>query len=607
MSRHALLALVSVALVACGGSDEPVPTTPDAGNVSTPDASTSLEALFDAHFEDSLELNPLAATSIGDDRYNDRLAVSISDEHRARSLAMDEDYLQRLLEIDREALSDQERLSYDLFRLQREQAIEGAQFPSHLQPINQFYSFMNYFALLGSGKGQHPFTSVKDYEDWLSRVDDFVVYVDTAIANMKQGVAEGIVQPKVLMLKAQPQVAAQIVESAEESGFFGPIESMPEDFSDEDRERLTAAYKDVIEGKIIPAYERMNNFMGDDYLAASRETIGLTALPGGKDWYAYLVRMRTTTDLTPDEIHQIGLDEVARIHSEMQKVMETVGFEGDLKEFFEYAASDPRFFYATREELIQGYRDMAAEIAEANKALFEVFPKTDYEIRAVEPFREQSASRGSYQAGTPDGSRKGIFYANAYDVGTRTRWNMKSLFLHEAIPGHHYQIMLQRENEDLPPFRRFGGFTAYTEGWGLYSESLGKELGVYEDPMDYFGSLSDELWRAIRLVTDTGIHAKGWSRQEVLDYMAANSAASETRRVQEAERFMAIPGQALAYKIGQLKLREIRNNAEARLGDAFDVKAFHTQILKDGSMPLSLLEAKIDRWVEAQLGEAQAS
>ena len=597
MRRFILPGLLACCLFACDRT-EPEP----AATVETSiDAPAALAAVLHDYFEASLELNPLAATSIGDDRFNDRLAIPISAEHRERSLAMEQQFLERLRDVDRVLLSEQDQLSYDLFRLQREWSIEAAAFPWYLQPINQFRSFMNSFVQLGSGEGLHPFATVKDYDDWLGRVDDFNEYVDTAISNMQEGAANGIVQPRVLMAKVVPQLESQVVDSAEESGFWAPVSNMPDDFSEEDRQRLTAAYREAIESKVIPAYTRMLNFVTDDYMAAARDTVGLGALPGGRAWYEHLVRVRTTTELTPEEIHQIGLDEVERIHAGMRGVMEEVGFEGTLDEFFEFAATDPQFFYESPDALIQAYRDMAAEIANANKALFALFPNTDYEIRAVEPFRERSASRGSYQAGTPDGRRKGIFYANTYNVGSRTRWNMKSLFLHEAIPGHHYQIMLQRENESLPRFRRFGGFTAYSEGWGLYSESLGKELGVYDDPMEYFGSLSDELWRAIRLVTDTGIHALGWTRQEVLDYMAANSAASETRRVQEAERFMAIPGQALAYKIGQLKIREIRNNAETRLGERFDVRDFHAEVLKDGAMPLSILEAKIDRWVDAQL------
>ena len=305
--------------------------------------------------------------------------------------------------------------------------------------------------------------------------------------------------------------------------------------------------------------------------------------------------------MTPDEIHRIGLDEVERIKAEMQWVMDEVGFEGSLDDFIDFANNDEQFFFDDAEELIQGYRDMSERIAELSRELFDIFPKTPFEVRRVEPFRERSAAGGSYRAGTADGSRPGIFYANAFDLRARPSWAMESRFLHEAIPGHHFQIMIQRENEELPRFRRYGGFTAYSEGWGLYAESLGKELGAFTDPYQYFGGLNAELWRSIRLVVDTGIHAKGWTRDQVLEFMYANSAVAEARAVSEAERFMAIPGQALAYKIGQLKIRDIRSNAEARLGDRFDVKAFHREVLKDGAMPLSMLEQKIDRWVEAQL------
>jgi uncharacterized protein (DUF885 family) len=403
------------------------------------------------------------------------------------------------------------------------------------------------------------------------------------------------------MEKSLPQIQSQIVDAAEDSAFWKPIENMPDDFSAEDRERLTAAFRDAIENKIIPAYQRVSNFVGDEYMAAARDTVGLYALPEGPKWYAYNVRRITTTDLTPDEIHQIGLDEVARIHEEMRGVMEEVGFEGDLMEFFDFMNNDDQFYFDEPEQLIQGYLDMSDRISELAKELFNVFPKSGFEVRRVEPFREASASGGSYRTGTPDGKRPGVFYANAYDIKARPIWGMESLFLHEAIPGHHFQRSLQVENEALPGFRRFGGYTAFTEGWGLYAESLGKEIGVYTDPYQYFGALNAELWRSIRLVVDTGLHAKGWTRQDVLDYMYANSPVKEARAVSEAERFMAIPGQALAYKIGQLKIRELRSSAEERLGDRFDVKEFHTQVLMDGPMPLSMLEAKIDDWVESQL------
>jgi len=598
MNLRASAVLAAILLLgACGGKEEQAVDTV----TESADAATTLHALFDEYALRNLDLNPLNATFIGIPGYNDRMANSLGSEHMAASTAFNEEFLQRLLEIDREQLSYDDQVSYDIFRIEREEELEGDQFPGHLQPVNQFRLVTNFFVQLGSGASAQPFNTVKDYEDFLSRADDFVVLIDQAVTNMQEGIREGVVQPRILMAKALPQIDAHIVDDVEDSNFYKPVANMPEDFSAEDRERLTAAYEDKITGTIIPAFERLRNFIGDDYLEGARETVGMYALPNGDAWYKYNVRSITTTDMTPDEIHEIGLAEVARIHEEMHGVMEEVGFEGDLKEFFEYMNTDPQFFFDEPEQLIQGYRDMADHINELSKALFDIAPKTDFEVRRVEPFREKSASGGSYMAGTTDGTRPGVFYANAYDLSARPNWAMESLYLHEAIPGHHFQIMIQRENESLPDFRRYGGFTAFIEGWGLYAESLGKEIGVYTDPYQYFGGLNAELWRSIRLVVDTGIHAKGWTRQQVLDYMYANSAVAEARAVSEAERFMAIPGQALAYKVGQLKIRAIRDDAEARLGDQFDVKGFHRQVLQDGAMPLSMLEAKIDRWVESQL------
>jgi uncharacterized protein (DUF885 family) len=591
-------------LTACGGGDDaavPEPATSAPQELEqAEDVSAELNVLVEEFFERQLELNPVSATAIGDDRYDDRLANSIGPEHRERAAALNREYLERVLALDPELLEGQDRLTYETFRYDREMELEEAAYPSYLQPMNQFYSIGNSFAQLGSGSSVHPFKSVKNYDDFLRRIGDFVLIMDQAIANMKQGMQQGIVQPRILMERVLPQLEAQMTDNPEESLFYKPITEMPAEFSDADRERLTTAYRAAITDEIVPAYERMHNFIGDEYLAAARDSVGMTGLPGGEEWYAFLVRQRTTTDLTPQEIHQIGLDEVARIHGEMQGVIDEVGFEGDLKEFFEYLNADDQFYYDEPEQLIQGYRDMSDHIESLTPRLFSVSPKTDFEVRAVEPFREKSASGGQYRRGTPDGSRPGVFFANTYDIKARPKWAMESLFLHEAIPGHHFQISIQQEIEGLPRFRRFGGYTAFTEGWGLYAESLGKELGVYTDPYQYFGALNAELWRAIRLVVDTGLHSKGWSRQDVLDYMYTNSAVKEARAVSEAERYMAIPGQALAYKIGQLKIRELRTHAEKALGGRFDVRAFHTAVLVDGSLPLNMLEAKIDRWIDAQ-------
>ena len=417
---------------------------------------------------------------------------------------------------------------------------------------------------------------------------------------MREGIAKGVVQPKVLMERTLPQLDAIAVEKPEDSLFWGPLKCFPDAVPAADRERLTAAYRAAIGGKLLPAYRRLHDFLRDEYLPKGRDSYGMQGLPDGEAWYAYNVREITTTDYTPAQIHAIGLAEVERIHGEMRKVMTQVGFEGSLQDFFKYAKNDPKFIWDSREALVAGYFDIKRRVDPQLPKLFGLLPKADYEVRAVEPFREKSAAGGSYQAASEDGSRPGVFYANTYDLKARSKWAMESLSLHEGNPGHHFQISIQREQKDLPAFRRFGGYTAYSEGWGLYAESLGKELGVYTDPMQYYGMLEAELWRSIRLVVDTGLHSKGWTRQQVLDYMEQNSSAAEAVRVSEAERFMAIPGQALAYKIGQLKIRELRTRAERELGAKFDIRAFHDEVLKDGALPLDVLEAKIDRWIAAR-------
>ena len=589
----ALFCLLPAMLPAGAQAADPAPA-------ASPAESAKLAALLDQYFEESLLLNPILATSIGDPRYNDRFEVTISPEWRARAEKLDRDYLARIQTIDPGQLQGQDLLSYEIFKTARERDIEGYRFPSYLLPLNQFYSAPNFFAQLGSGQGIQPFKTVKDYEDFLKRADGFVAWTDQAIINMREGVAKGYTQPRILMERVLPQLQAQIVDKPEDSLFWGPVRNMPTDFSQADRERLTAAYSAMISTKILPNYRRLHDFVRDEYLPKCRTSVGLDALPDGKAWYAYNIKDITTTQLSPDEIHEIGLAEVARIHGEMRRVMEQVGFEGDLKAFLDYLQVDPKFFWNTREELIQGYVDIKNEVDPRLPRLFEILPKADYEIRAVEPFREKSAAGGQYMAASEDGSRPGVFYANAYDLKARPKWAMEALSLHEGNPGHHFQITIQREQKNLPKFRRFGGYTAYSEGWGLYAESLGKELGMYEDPYQYVGMLEAELWRAIRLVVDTGLHSKGWTREDVLDYMDMNSSAAEARRVSEAERYIAIPGQATAYKIGQLRIRALRNFAQQELGDKFDVRKFHTAVLADGALPLDVLELKINRWIESQ-------
>jgi len=564
--------------------------------------SENLQQLFDAYFEEYLALDPLLATSIGDPRYNDRFEVSIAPDWRARYERLQRDYLERIKGIEPGRLGAKDRISYEMFRSAREAEIEGLRFPGHLVPMNQFYSMPSTFVQLGSGSGQQPFKTVGDYDAFLKRVDGLVAWSDQAIVNMREGVAKGYTLPRVLAERVLPQLESQVVARPEDSSFWGPIRNMPQDFSAADRERLTAAYRSMIETKIFPTYRRLHDFMRDEYLPKSRDTAGLGALPDGEAWYAYNLRRITTTDYTPEQIHAMGLAEVERIRNDMRRLMKQVGFEGDLEAFFDFMKTDPRFFYSDPAAQLRGYVDIKNRVQQNLPRLFEIMPKSDYEVRAVEPFREKSASGGAYQAASEDGSRPGIFYVNTYDMKSRPKWAMDALSLHEGNPGHHFQGSIQREQRDLPKFRRFGGYTAYSEGWALYAESLGKPLGLYEDPYQYFGMLQGELWRAIRLVVDTGLHAKGWTRQQVLDYMGENSATGEARSVSETERYMAIPGQAVAYKIGQLKIQELREKAERELGPRFDVRKFHTVVLANGALPLDMLQGEVDRWIDGQRG-----
>lgn len=561
---------------------------------------TQLFSLYENYFERYLELNPIQATLIGDNRYNDRFANTIGPEYRAESKALEEQYSVAINAIDPTGLDQSDLTSYQMFKYYREIALEGFEHPAHFLPFNQFHSIPNDFVLYGSGSSLHPFKTVKDYDDFLGRIDGFVVWMNQARDNMRDGVKQGIVQPRILMERVLPQLTSQIADDPRDSLFYKPIANMPDSSSSEDRDRLAAAYTVAIREKLVPIYKMMRDFIRDEYMPACRDTAGINVLPGGEAWYAYKIRAETTTDLTPEEIHQLGLSEVTRIRGEMQAVMNEVGFEGTLNEFFEYLKDDPQFYFAEREEILEGYRTLRNEVHSKVTKLFNKFPKADYDIRPVEQFREQTTSAG-YQRASPDGARPGVFYVNTFQPSSRPKWSMEATFLHEAVPGHHFQGSLSSEvGGNFPRFRKFTRNRAYSEGWALYAESLGKEMGLYTDPYQYFGSLNAELWRAVRLVVDTGLHYKGWTREQVLDYMYANAATSETAAVSEAERYMATPALALAYKIGQLKIRQLRTHAERVLGERFDVKAFHAQVLDEGAFPLEMLEAKIDSWLSAQ-------
>ena len=599
-----LVVAVSCALLAACAPQPPAPSTvpvPAVAAAPAVDAGQQLNALFERYFEDLLRLHPVMATFIGDHRYDDQLPNSIGPAYRAEAKALNERYLAEVKTIDAARLSPADRTSYDIFVREREREHAAERFPDHLLPINQAGSLITFMPSLGSGRNAQPFATAQDYDRWLKRLDGMVVWMDQAIVNMREGIAKGVVQPRPVMEKVLPQLEAMIVARPEDSQFYAPVKAFPETVGAADRERIAAAYAVAIRDEVTPAYVRLRDFVRDEYLPKTRSSVAWSALPDGQAWYAFAAQEHTTTTMTAEEIHELGLSEVKRILGEMDQVRRTVGFKGDRDAFFTFLETDPQFYFTDGEDLIRGYGDLKLRINAALPKLFSVFPKADYEVRAVEAFRAQSAAGGSYQSPSADGSRPGIFYVNTFNLKAAPKFGMETLSLHEASPGHHFQGTIQQELENLPRFRRFGGdYTAYSEGWALYAESLGKELGLFTDPYQWFGRLNDEQLRAMRLVVDTGLHAKGWTREQAIQYMLDNSTMADSDVVSEVERYIAWPGQALGYKIGDLRIQGLRRKAEAALGPKFDVRDFHREVLCDGSVPMDVLEAKINRWIAAR-------
>lgn len=597
MQRRLRFLVLSLALLGCMADTRL--TSPQRGSES-PAESQQLRQMLEDYFEEFLKLAPLFATSIGDNRYNDQLVIVISEEQQGRRRALYQRYLNKITAISRDRLDAQDQLILAIFERTLTRNLEALQFSQYLQPVRQLNSMPVDFPVLGSGNGIHPFKSVTDYDNFLKRIDSFQLWVDTAIINMRKGMELGIVQPKVVIERTLPQLNAMIVREPEQSLFFRPIRQMPQDFSEFEKARLTRAYKAAIEQQIIPAYKKLSTFVHDEYLPKTRATFGLASLPNGNAWYAQYVKTRTTTDLTPEEIFQMGMDEIRRIKQEMERMRSANGFAGSRQEFSRHLAKNAPAGFANRDELIKGYDAIRQKVMPRLTKLFGHLPKATFEIRTVEEFREKS-SPSQYQAASPDGSRPGIFYVNASGIEVNPRRPSESLFLHEAVPGHHLQISIQREQERLPRFRRFVNYTAFTEGWALYAESLGEELGLYNDPYQYFIRLNSELFRAVRLVVDVGLHRKSWSREQALKFMMDNTGAGESGASLEIDRYIAWPAQALSYKIGQLKISAIRSKAEKALGSRFDIRAFHDELLKDGAMPLDLLEVKMDAWIAKRI------
>ncbi len=564
------------------------------------ESNKELAVLFDNYYEERLKLFPLEATAIGDNRYNDLLPVDFSESYRNTVKDFFARYKTNISKFDPEALNEQDRLSYDVFNREMSINVESFNYQDNYIPFQQFWGLPLSMGQLGSGDGNQPFKTVKDYENWLKRAGKFAAWADSAIVYFKKGIETNYVLPKTLVIKMIPQMDAMLVKDDTSSLFFNPIKKFPKEFTEADRSRLTQEYVNLIHNQLLPSYKKLGDFLRNEYLSKARETSGISALPDGKNYYQFLIPTQTTTNKTPEEIYQTGLAEVARIGRLQDSLKNAVGYKGDMAAFFEYMKTDKKFMpYKQPGEILAAFEAIHQRIKPNLAKMFNHVPKTPFEIRQTEAYRAASAS-AEYNQGSPDGSRPGIFYVPILDATQfNTTSGMESLFLHEAIPGHHYQISLQQEDTTLPKFRRYGGNNAYTEGWALYCESLGNELGLYTDPYQYMAALGDEMHRALRLVIDVGLHTKNLTREEAIKYMMSHEAAGEQYATMEIERYMAIPGQALGYKIGALKIAELRNKYQKQMGSKFNLATFHDNILKDGCLPLETLEKKMDRWAKS--------
>ena len=561
--------------------------------------SEEINQVFENYYQESLRLYPLNATSQGDKRYNDFLPDNLTDKFKNEEKIFYLNFRNRLDEFDNSNLSKDDVLSKKVLLWECETNLERLNFKEQYTPINQMWTLQLNIGQYAAGLSAQPFKTVKDYNDWLSRLDDYIIWLSSAEDRMKEGIVNGYVLPKSLIIKVIPQLKTIINTNLDENLFYSPIRQFPSDFSEDEKSVLTNKYKKTVLNKIIPAYQKLYDFMKNEYLENGRDSSGINVYVDGSDYYNYSIKLYTTTEMSADEIHQLGLNEVARISSEMEIVKSKVGFKGDLKSFFNHVRYlDELIPFQKPSEVIDNFNKIHKEMTPQVNSLFGLQPKTPFEVRRTEAFREASAS-AEYNPGSLDGTRPGIFYVPIPNIKEYNYYSDEDLFLHEAIPGHHFQISLQQENTSLPSFRKSLWYSAYGEGWALYSESLGKELGLYKDPYQYFGMLSAEMHRAIRLVVDTGIHTKGWSREKAIQYSLDNEAESEASITSEIERYMANPGQALSYKIGQLKIRELRSRAENKLCDKFDIKIFHERILESGCIPLKLLEEKSDIWIES--------
>jgi uncharacterized protein (DUF885 family) len=564
----------------------------------TENKNAALHEVLEQYYQERMVLYPIESTFAGETKFNHLFPNTLSDDYLAKNKAFFEKYKKAMMQFDSAKLSESDKLSKSILEWECDLTLEGFQYREELLPINQFQSVPLMVGQLASGSSAQPFKTVEDYDNWLQRLEGFNEWVISAEARMKEGVEKGYVLPKALTVRVIPQIKDLANPDLKNNLFYSPLKLFPTNFSESDKKKITNDYSKMIVEKLIPSLTNLHQYIKTDYLAASRKTSGINDIPDGEKYYNYLVRKYTTTDLTPDEIHNIGLKEVARILAEMEEVKTQVGFKGDIKAFFNHVRDRKELMPFTEpQQVIANFNAIYEKMKPNLDKLFDLKPKTAFEVKQTEAFREASAS-AEYNQGSLDGTRPGVFYVPIPDVTQYNIYADEDLFLHEAIPGHHYQISLQQEDLTLPSFRKTIWFTAYGEGWALYTESLGKELGLYQDPYQYFGMLSAEMLRAVRLVVDTGMHTKGWTREKAIQYSLDNEAEPLQSIIAEIERYMAIPGQAVSYKIGQLKIRELRSKAEKQMGQQFDIKEFHNQVLETGCVPLQVLEDKIDLWIK---------
>ncbi len=568
----------------------------------TKTAVRPLQKLLDDEWEWTMRENPTWASTLGDRRYNDRWEDA-SLENIARQHEHQLETQKRLASIDRSKFSEADRLNYDLFGKDLEADIEAYKFRLYLLPVTQRGGIQTSDELTELLR----FQTVKDYEDWIARMRALPAYMEQTIALMREGVRAKILFPKVVEQRVSAQIDKQLVARAEESTFYKPFKSFPEDIPAAERERLAQSAREAVTQNVLPSFRQLKEYFDKEYLPASFDRVGVWQWPDGANAYAFLARRYTTTEMTPEQIHQKGLSEVARIRAEMQRVMNEVGFKGTLKEFFKKLRTDEQFYYKRPEDLLEAYRATAKRIDPNLVKVFKTLPRAPYGVVPIPDAIAPDTTTAYYQPLAADGSRPGYYYVNLYKPETRPKWEMMALSLHESVPGHHLQIARAAELGELPNFRRYGGgYTAFVEGWGLYAESLGEEMGLYDDPYSKFGRLTYEMWRAVRLVVDTGMHYYKWDRQKAIDYFMDNAAKTELDVTNEIDRYITDPGQALAYKIGELKIKELRARAHAALGDRFDVREFHDVVLGSGAVPLDVLERNVDEWIKREKSQASA-